>query len=76
MCPSDKKIKWSLYAIFCIWRMRAGAVDVLCAAPGLSYLLASVETDLNDKLLLGCVRDTTCDRPEAVEAPHVDIHPH
>ena len=30
--------------------MRAGAVDVLCAAPGLSYLLASVETDLNDKL--------------------------
>ena len=56
--------------------MRAGAVDVLCAAPGLSYLLASVETDLNDKLLLGCVRDTTCDWPEAVEAPHVDIHPH
>ena len=39
-------------------------------------LLVSVETDLDENLLLGSVSDATWNGPGAVEAPHVDSHPH
>ena len=43
---------------------------------GLFHLLVSVETDLDYNLLLGSVSDATWNGPDAVEAPHVDIHPY